>query len=411
MTDVAAGGQAALQLQQTMAAAPDVRQAQANKMQEQQLTLQQEQQNVEKVKLSNLMTDAGWQADKEASAKMISWVKDNPKATPLEQLKAAAGFKMEVGATVEGAKIDEQVTNMEAKNLAVEMKRSAQDHEEINNARSVLNAVRNNPAKLESFSNDLPPAQVAAIKAQIGPKWDQMTSTEKLDALDGLLHNAQRQMVERTIAAGIKKNTDNNTTKEKIAAGHDATTIRARTISAGGKGGGSDQLAQAAKFGTAWGALNKDYEEKLEPKRKVLADATADFQRATKYFGFRNLDLTDKEDAATPAGKRVLAAQAEVSRIEHDRFSRGYDLAMLMKEGPAREAQLKLMGEGMLRNLDGVEDPKKILDARKKANPDLKAGKSALNQEQQAWLDAAKKANPTMSEEEIRAEGKKKGRL
>lgn len=381
MQDMASGSSAVLTMQQNMAAAPDVQQAQKNVMQEQALKIQQEQANVDKARLSNLMADAGWQSEKESSAKMVSWVQANPKATPIEQLKAAAGFKMEVGATVEGAKIDEQITAMEAKTIASEIKKSAQDHEEINNARSVLNAVRNDPAKLESFAKDLPPTQLAAIKAQVGPKWDQMTSTEQLDALEGLMHNAQRQLVQKTIDAGIKKNTDNNTTKEKIAKGHDTALVRAREVSASGRGAkGTNQLTQASKFATAWGTLNKDYEEKIAPKREALANATDTFTKATKYFGLQSLDITNKDDQATSAGKAVLTAQKAVSNMEHERFSRGYDLAMLMEAGPAREMQLKLMGEGMLRNLDGEEDKAKIADARKKANPNLKLGVPSTNE-------------------------------
>ena len=414
MTDMAEGGKAALQLQQTMAAAPDVQQAQANVMQEQQLKLQREQASADHTKLSNLMEDAGWQADKEATAKMVTWVKDNPKATPLEQLKAAAGFKMEVGRTIEGAKIDEQITNMEAKQLASEIKKTAENHELINNARSVLSAVRGDPARLDAFAKDLPPQQVAAIKAEIGPNWDKMTSNEKLDSLDGLMHNAQRQLVQRTIDAGLKKNADNITSKEKIAENQNKALIRGKEITASGKGGkgGNDQLVDIKKFGEAWKVINGQYEEKLEPKRNALRDATAEFEKATKYMGLKSLDATNKDDMATPAGKKVLKAQKELSQVEYEKFSRGYEIAKSMKDGPARDAQLKEMGQSMLRNLDGVDDPKAIAEARKKANPDLKVGKLATNENDPKPVPSNKPAQESkvVSQADIQETAKKSGK-
>ena len=57
MSDVAAGSNAALQLQKNMAAAPDVQQMQTNAMQEQANTLQQQEQNIEKTKFANIVAE------------------------------------------------------------------------------------------------------------------------------------------------------------------------------------------------------------------------------------------------------------------------------------------------------------------------------------------------------------------
>ena len=106
MTDAAAGGQAALQLQQTMAAAPDVQQAQANKMQEQQVKLQQEQATLEKTKLANLVADTGLQASKESKAKLqqLAGTPEFKAAEDSEKLRLSAAVQFQSGDIENGVK-------------------------------------------------------------------------------------------------------------------------------------------------------------------------------------------------------------------------------------------------------------------------------------------------------------------
>ena len=99
MTDVAAGSNAALQLQQNMAAAPDVQQQQA-------MAVQQQQANLERTKLANLVADTGIKADQESKQK-LSALTQSPEfkaADDVKKLQLISAKQFELGKVEEGAK-------------------------------------------------------------------------------------------------------------------------------------------------------------------------------------------------------------------------------------------------------------------------------------------------------------------
>ena len=113
MSDVAAGSDAALRLQQNIAAAPYVQQEQA-------LEVQQKQANLERTKLANLVADAGFQSSKESKQKLQALAQD-PKfrsADDANKLRMAAMVEAESGIYENLTKNLQAAEFVEAKDMA-----------------------------------------------------------------------------------------------------------------------------------------------------------------------------------------------------------------------------------------------------------------------------------------------------
>ena len=126
MSDVAAGSNAALQLQRNMAAAPDVQQAQTNVMQEQANTLQQQQQNVEKTRLANIIADTGIKTDADIRNKIQNLVKDDSyiKSSPSDQVLKMASLVGESGKPEDMAKLIEASERISTRDLVNQTKKT-----------------------------------------------------------------------------------------------------------------------------------------------------------------------------------------------------------------------------------------------------------------------------------------------
>ena len=92
MSDVAAGSDAALRLQQNMAIAPDVQKLES-------MAVQQKQADLEKAKLANLVADIGIKEQAQSKEKIQSLVKTDKfiKADPAQRLNMLAGVFGETG--------------------------------------------------------------------------------------------------------------------------------------------------------------------------------------------------------------------------------------------------------------------------------------------------------------------------
>ena len=204
MSDVAAGSNAALQLQRNMAAAPDVQQTQTNVMQEQANTLQQQQQNLEKTKLANLVADAGIKSDADIRSKIQNLVKDDSyiKASPSEQALKLASVYGEAGKAEDSAKfmqISETITN---KDLVNQSKKLDIERQAIADASSVLETIPE--AQVNERFNSLPEATRNLVINRVGQaNWNNFSPKEKKAVVQNLFETTTAKLQEQKFANNL----------------------------------------------------------------------------------------------------------------------------------------------------------------------------------------------------------------
>jgi hypothetical protein len=160
MSDVAAGSSAALQLQQNMAAAPDVQQQQA-------MAVQQQQENLQKTKLANLVTETGVKTDAEIKNKMQALIKDKSytEASPSDQILKMASLYGQEGKTEEMAKLLETAKSTELKEVQTKIKQQEANGLTIGNAYASIKDA--SPEKFNEILTTMPEEQRKAIEANI----------------------------------------------------------------------------------------------------------------------------------------------------------------------------------------------------------------------------------------------------
>jgi hypothetical protein len=204
MSDVAAGSNAALQLQRNMAAAPDVQQTQTNVMQEQANTLQQQEQNVEKTKQANLVAAAGIKTDADIRSKMQNLVgKDEYiKADSAGQALQLARLYGEAGKAEDSAKFMEISDKITARDLINQSKKTAIERQSIADASSVLETIPD--AQVNERFNSLPEATKNLVISRVGPaNWNNFSPKEKKAVVQNLLETGNDKLKEQQFANNL----------------------------------------------------------------------------------------------------------------------------------------------------------------------------------------------------------------
>lgn len=205
MSDVAAGSNAALQLQRNMAAAPDVQQAQANVMQEQANTLQQQQQNIEKTRLANIIADTGIKTDADIRNKIQNLVKDDSyiKSSPSDQVLKMASLVGESGKPEDMAKLIEASERISTKDLINQTKKADIERQSIADASSVLETIPED--QVNDRFNSLPEATRNLVVSRVGQaNWDKSSPKEKKAIVQNLFETANSKLQEQKIQANIQ---------------------------------------------------------------------------------------------------------------------------------------------------------------------------------------------------------------
>lgn len=309
MTDVAAGGQAALQLQQSMAAAPNVQQAEANKMQEQQLKLQQEQATLEKTRLGNLMTDAGYQRDVESTAKLKAWYEspEGQASDDVKKIEKAAFFKTQAGLVVEGAALSKEAATLEGKKLADKQKSLDLAAQSFGNVFGVIDSLKTSE-QVNNFFKEMEtkkPEEYKTMVDMIGPTtFAGMTPDEKKRALKNLTLNAKGQIGVQLKAIEIQK--------AEIAA--KASTERAQI--AANRAIYNRDHPPPEKESVAWKNLMQvaeGIETKTDKKYQTLQDRVDAAQ--TKLDKTRFFDSSEKHELGEAIKARDTYRRKQLNRI------------------------------------------------------------------------------------------------
>ena len=353
MSDVAAGSQAALQLQQNMAAMPNVQQVEANKMQEQQLKLQQEQANVERSKLANLITDSGFKAsqDSKAALQKLASSPEYQAADDVKRLQMMAARQFESGDVENGAKTLQSSELYASRKFADSQKQLDQQAQQIGNAYGVISAVPDD--QVDSFVAKLPEASRKALIDQVGKEnWDRMDGAEKKEATKNLMLNAKGQLATQLKSIEVDKAKLHAESNERIARIRADALIEARMIS---HSGGSDKEERLgwSSYERANQAIDRSSEKPLAALEKKVQEAEAARTKSIPWYS------REPSDAANTA---YIKAVKEKNEFEQKLVKRKLDLAVSAPEFPGK----KTIVEELQRQLASYVPPE---DDKPKAAP------------------------------------------
>ena len=213
MTDVAAGSNAALQLQQNMAAAPYVEQNVKAAAEETQLKLQQDRlkaqyapqamalemqqtaANNKRLEIQNLLNQQQLDFNTQEKADIEELKKSpgfNEKSTS-EQLSAIAGKVALRGDYEKASKVYKAIADAEYKEALAQDKKANADFRVLANASTALRA--GGTANVEKTFNNLPESSQQAVFDRVGKDvWKNYTPEQKLEALDGLMYSTSQQL-------------------------------------------------------------------------------------------------------------------------------------------------------------------------------------------------------------------------
>jgi len=204
-TDVAAGSNAALQLQRNMAAAPDVQQAQTNLMQEQANTLQQQQENIKKTNLANLVADTGIKADSDIRNKIQKLIKEDSyiSSSPSDQVLKMASIVGESGKPEDMAKLIEASERISTRDLVNQTKKADIDRQQIADASGVIENIPED--QVNNAFNRLPKTTMDLIVGRVGQEnWTNFSPKEKKAVVQNLFESTNAKLQEQKILAGVE---------------------------------------------------------------------------------------------------------------------------------------------------------------------------------------------------------------
>jgi len=346
MSDVAAGSQAALQLQQNMAAMPNVQQ-------EQQLKLQQKQANVERSKLANLITDSGFKAsqDSKAALQKLASSPEYQAADDVKRLQMMAARQFESGDVENGAKTLQSSELYASRKIADSQKQLDQNAQQIGNAYGVISAVPDD--QVDSFVAKLPEANRKALVDQVGQEnWDKMSGAEKKEATKNLMLNAKGQLATQLKSIEVDKAKLHAESNERIARIRADALIEARMIS---HSGGSDKEERLgwSSYERADQAIDRSSEKPLAALEKKVQEAEAARTKSIPWYS------REPSDAANTA---YIKAVKEKNEFEQKLVKRKLDLAVSAPEFPGK----KTIVEELQRQLASYVPPE---DDKPKAAP------------------------------------------
>jgi hypothetical protein len=318
MTDVAAGSSAALQLQQNMAAAPDVQQQQA-------MAVQQQQANLERTKLANLVADTGIKADQESKQK-LSALTQSPEfkaADDAKRLQMISAKQFELGKVEDGAKSLTASEIYQSKELANKQKQLDLNSQQIGNAYAVASALKS-PEQINGFFKDLEtqkPEQYKTLVDQIGAeRFAKLSPEEKVEVTKNLMLNAKGQMAKQMKEIELEKTILLNESRERVARIREDGALNRKMT-----GGTNDEMKSWNTYNIRQQAIEKSGQKTLENLDKAVDEAQAKLDK-TSWFN--------------PAGKEKEVLQRAIGKrdeFQRSQIQKEIDLATSAPDFPGKD--------------------------------------------------------------------------
>ena len=356
MSDVAAGSSAALQLQQNMAAAPDVQQQQA-------LAVQQQQENLQKTKLSNLVTETGVKTDAEIRTKMQALVKDKGyvEASPSDQILKMASLYGQEGRTEEMAKLLETAKSTELKEIQTKLKQQEANGLTIGNAYASIKDA--SPEKFNEILNNMPEGQRKAIETNIPGFFKENDPKLQKAQLEALFQNTSGHNLLATNQMRVQLGEMQAEWKKE----HDKVL---QTIAEGKRSGSGtkEELKEYNSYNRQSRGIDID-------TKKELQDAEAKYKKASEEDNKKSYGIfhwggggpSAKESAASAEEKAGLAstkAWQELQEVKRNIIERKLNALEGLPEGKEKDR----LYDNLMKQLESTQQelpPEKSKDAGK----------------------------------------------
>ena len=381
MSDVAAGSQAALQLQQNMAAAPNVQQVEANKMQEAQLKLQQDQANVERSKLANLITDSGFKASQESKVALqkLASSPEYQAADDVKRLQMMAAKQFESGDVENGAKTLTASELYQSRNLANTQKQLDLNSQQVTNAYAVASALKS-PEQINGFFKDLEtqkPEQYKILVDQIGAeRFAKLTPEEKVEVTKFLMLNARGQLATQLKSIETDKAKLQTESNERIARIRADALIEARMISHSGGFDKEERLGWSS-YERADQAIDRFSEKSLAALDEKVKETDAARTKSIPWYS------REPSDAANTA---YIKAVKEKNEFEQKLIKRKLDLAVSAPEFNGKKVIVEELQRQLASYVSPEDDKTKAAPTRGKPTPAATSAQGAAPPEALAML-------------------------
>ena len=382
MSDVAVGSNAALQLQQNMAAAPNVQQVEANKMQKQQIKIQQEQANVAKTNLANLVSDADIKASEKSKATLQNLYntpefqdavnkQDNPAILKMTQV---ALFK--AGDTEKAFKLTSEVDKANAAQLANQEKQNILDAVEVSKAHYNLEQ----GATLEN----LPKEQQDVLIKEVGQaNWNKFTPEQRIDVTKNLMMITSKRLTNQLAAIQDEKLEKTNQNKIDVANINVDGKIKAKII-----GEEHADARESSKESAAFVRAKISEEGRNTRAEKRIEEKTwSDVNKEINQVGNARITLNLKNKLDDAKAARQKGPTGSMDQIKLDNNYR--DAVNDYNEYQLKNAQRQL--DIALSAPDSFKEKKYVVD-KLKHNVELFGGKTNAEEAE------AKKGKPTPTE-------------
>ena len=313
---MAEGSKAALQMQQNFAAAPDVQQAQANFMQEQQLKLQQEQAAVAKTTMENTLKQSAFDQTQEAKTKMNVLVKDQKylNAKPADQSRMIGQLQAELFQPDAAEASWKTAAALDLSDLNQQLKEADANTRNIENAVSIFDALP--PDGVKDAVQKMPAASRDALVNTIGKDlYDSMTGDQVKAAATGLMYSGKNKLALAKIEAQQQIAAERN---DRIAAHQTQMALAAANKAARGSDTADDKVAltRLKNYNISSAALSREY-TKAQDRLDVQIDL-ARTEAKTSMPWYKIGDAKDTPESTKLAGllKQKLDGQTNyLSRL------------------------------------------------------------------------------------------------
>ena len=372
MTDVAAGSTAARQMQQNVYGAQYDQQNIDAAAQKIQLDLQQEQANIEKTKLVNLVTDTNFKASEQSKAK-LQQLTASPEfiaADDPTRLRLAAAVQFQSGDIINSVNTLDAVGKLEMKEVLKSLKQQEVTRGVIGNAYATIKNASTESSRtgtqageettpFQSLIDNLPPETKELIKKEI-PKFFEQTD-QKLQKM---------QLEQLHLNASGQNNAATNETRLEMARIADqwhernnATQLQIAEIRrARGSGSDAEGRREDRQYNTSLRvAARVDYEsrDKID-LAKAAWEKAAVVDRAKTWWG----GASDEKSAKTREAKDELASTKAWNKyqdLKREAVQKKIDAIEEMPEGPQKNkilAGLDKEFEATTRNAPTEDDEK-----------------------------------------------------
>jgi hypothetical protein len=316
-----------------MAAAPDVQQQQA-------MAVQQQQENLQKTKLNNLVAETNFKTSEDSKAKIQQLIQSPEGKAALQKddkaalLKLILPVQMALGDVANGAETMKAISDVEYKQIQTQLKQHEKSRETFGNALATIRGAEE--AKVPEYIAQMPEPMKAAIKAEIPGFFEEK---------DPKLQKAQ---LEALVANGAGRN-DMATNEARMKILEKQLEIKAESLkiqeqileNKRAKGGDDSSALQNRQYAQARrdaARIDGSYRKPLEEAQATFKKAVDEDKKVTGIWGFRSSAMQDADkDPAKKAELKSTKAWNELQDLQKEIAQKKLDALEGMPEGKEKD--------------------------------------------------------------------------